>query len=122
MSRDFRFGNTPLRGSHYYNENELDGSKLDGNEVNCGEVRDDKVGKKVQKLFKSKNLSKSKKIVGSDFFTPKAKLAFTKLRQAFVKAPILHHFNPKRHIRIETDISGYAIGRVLSQLILDDLG
>ena len=40
----------------------------------------------------------------------------------FFKAPILGHFDPKRHIRIETDASGYAIGGVLSQLTSDDLG
>ena len=40
----------------------------------------------------------------------------------FLKAPILHHFDPKCHIRIETDASGYAIGGVLSQLTSDDLG
>ena len=71
----------------------------------------------------SKNSSKSKKAIGSlDFLTPGAKLAFTKLRQAFFKAPILHHVNPERHIRIETDASGYAIGGVLSQLTSDDSG
>ena len=63
-----------------------------------------------------------KKMVRLNFLTPKAKLAFTKLRQAFVKAPILHHFNPECHIQIEIDESGYAIGEVLSQLTLDDLG
>ena len=88
---------------------ELDGSKVDG-----GEVGDDEVGKKVQ------NSSKSKKSVQSDFLTPGAKLAFAELRQVFVKAPILHHFDPERHIRIETDASGYAIGGVLSQLTSDD--
>ena len=44
------------------------------------------------------------------------------MRQAFVKAPILHHFDPERHIRVETDASGYAIGGVLSQLTSDDVG
>ena len=73
-------------------------------------------------MSKSKNLSKSQKTVGSDFLTPGAKLAFTELRQAFLKAPILHHFDPERHIRIETDASGYAIGGVLSQLTSDDSG
>ena len=58
----------------------LDGNEVDGNEVNNNEVRDDKVGKKVQKTSKSKNLFKSKKMVGSDFFTPEARLAFIKLR------------------------------------------
>ena len=59
--------------------------------------------------------------VRSDFFTPGAKLVFTKLRQVFVKAPILHYVDPECHIRIGTDKSGYAIGGVLSQLTLDDL-
>ena len=40
----------------------------------------------------------------------------------FLKAPILHHFDPERHIWIETDVSGYAIGGVLNQLTSDDLG
>ena len=67
-------------------------------------------------------MSKFKKMVGSDFLTPGAKLAFTKLRQAFFKALILYYFDPDCHIWIETDALGYAIGGVLSQLILDDLG
>ena len=61
-------------------------------------------------------------MVESDFLTPKARLAFTELRQAFVKASILYYFNPKCYIRIEIDVSGYAIGGVLSQLTLDNLG
>ena len=89
----------------------IDDSKVDG-----VEVEDDEVGKKAQKLSKSKNLSKS------DFFTLGARLAFTKLRQAFVKAPILHHFDLEHYIRIETDASGYAIDGILSQLTLNDLG
>ena len=72
-------------------------------------------------MFKSKKLSQSKKILGSDFFTPRARLAFIKLRQAFVKAPILHHFDLERHIRVETDVSGYVIGEILSQLTFDKL-
>ena len=74
---------------------ELHSTEGDGVEVDGGEVEDEKVGKKVQKC---KNLSKSKKMVGLDFFTPKAKLAFTELGQAFVKAPILHYFDPEHHI------------------------
>ena len=57
-----------------------------------------------------------------DFFTSGAKLVFTKLRQVFFKAPILYHFDPEDYIYIETDVSDYAIGGVLSQLTLDDLG
>ncbi len=44
------------------------------------------------------------------------------MRQAFLEAPILNHFDPERHIRIETDVSGYAIGGILSQLTFDDSG
>ena len=104
------------------------GSKIDGSgkndvEVDGKRVEVNKVGNKVQKSSKSKNLFKSKKTVRSlDFLTPGVKLAFTKLRQAFSKAPILHHFDLERHIQIETDISGYAIGGVFSQLTLDNLG
>ena len=105
-----------------YNRSRLDGSKLDrskvdGNEVDRGEVKKDEVGKKVQKTSKSKNLSKSKKTIRLGFFILGARLAFTKLRQAFIKTPILYHFDLERYIRIETNISGYSISRVLSQLI-----
>ena len=55
---------------------------------------------------------------GSGFFTSEASLAFTQLRKAFTKAPILYHFNPKCHIRIETNALGYTIGGVLSQLTI----
>ena len=61
-----------------------DGSEIDRSEVDGGKGGDNKFGKKAQKLSKFKNLSKSKKTVRLDFFTPRAKLAFTKLRQAFV--------------------------------------
>ena len=92
-----------------------DGRKVDGNKVGDEEVGDDEVETKVQKLSKSKKTE-------LDFLTPGARKAFTELRQAFIKAPILHHFDPERHIRVETDASGYAIGGVLSQLTSDDSG
>ena len=65
----------------------------------------------------SKNLNGA-----TSYLTPNAKWAFTKLRQAFTKAPILQHFDSECHIQIEIDASGYAIGRVLSQLTSDNLG
>ena len=78
------------------------------------------------KITKSKILIKSKKHdfllnsrnreAGTGFFTPKARLTFIQLRQAFVEAPILHHFDQESHIWIETNASGYAIGNVLSKL------
>ena len=55
------------------------------------------------------------------FLTPYARETFNQLRQAFTKAPILQHFDPECHIRIETDNSGYAIKGVLSQLTSDYL-
>ena len=59
---------------------------------------------------------------GSDYLTPAAKKAFNHLRHAFTQASIFQHFNSEQHIRIEIDVSGYAIGEVLSWLILDNLG
>ena len=86
-----------------------------------GNEFDDEV-EKNQKMSKSKKSFKSKKTIeSSDFLIPKAKLAFIKLRQAFLKAPIYYHFDSKRHIRIEIDVSKYAMDRVFSQLTLYDL-
>ena len=94
-----------------------DGNEVDGSEVDDGEVRNNKVWKKGQKTSKSKNLFKSKK-TESDFFKSKAKTTFIKLRQTFIRAAILHHINPERHIRVEMNASSYAISGVLSQLTL----
>ena len=63
-----------------------------------------------KKLLKSKNPA---------FLTADARQAFTQLRQVFIEATILSHFDLERHMRIEIDVSGYAIGGVLSQLTLD---
>ena len=78
---------------------------------------------KGKKLAKSKKPSKSGNSpnfnateAGPSFLTPKAKIAFNRLRLAFTKALILWHFDPKCHIWIETDVLGYAIGGMLSQL------
>ena len=40
---------------------------------------------------------------------------FEALVNAFKKVPILHHFDPQRHIRIETDASDMARAAILSQ-------
>ena len=86
------------RDGHKFNKSKIDGS----------EVGDDDVRKIVQ------NLSKSKKKVESDFFILGAKLAFIKLRQGFIKALILYHFDLKHYIHIKTNVSDYAINGVLS--------
>lgn len=59
---------------------------------------------------------------GSDFFTFKARLKFTELRQAFIKALIFYYFDLKCHILIESNASGYSIYGILSHLTLHDLG
>ena len=59
----------------------IDRSKMNDIKVDGGEVEVDEVEKKARETSKSKNSSKSKKAVAPlDFFTPEAKLAFTKLR------------------------------------------
>ncbi len=67
---------------------------------------------------RAKNLSSQ----SGSFLIFEARKAFIELRKAFVEAPILNHFDPKRHIQIETDVSGYAIGGILNQLISDNSG
>ena len=73
-----------------------------------------KLGKKLSKSGNSTNFDAMED--GPKFLTPDARTAFNRLRLAFTEAPILRHFDPECHIRIETDASGYAIGGVLSQL------
>ena len=105
-----------------HGRSKIDRSGIDNVEVDGIEVEVDELGKKGRKTFKSKNLCKSKKTVILDFLTLRAKIAFTELRQAFFKAPILHHFDPEYYNRIEMNESGYAIGGVLSQLTSDNSG
>ena len=73
-----------------------------------------KSGKNSSKSGNSPNFGATE--AGPSFLTPKARSAFNRLRLAFTEAPILRHFDPECHIRIKTDISGYAIGSVVSQL------
>ena len=55
----------------------FDKSKVDDDEGR--DNKDDKLGKKGQKISKFKNLSKSKKTIRSiDFFTPRTRVVFTK--------------------------------------------
>ena len=76
---------------------------------------------KGKKLARSKKPSKNRnspnfdtKKAGPSFLTPKARSAFNCLWLSFTKTPILQHFDPKYHIWIKTDASGYAIDGVLS--------
>ena len=80
-----------------------------------------------QKLVKSQKSKKPSKNgnspnfdateAGPSILTPKARTVFNRLQLTFTEASILWHFDPKCHIWIETDASGYANGSVLSQLV-----
>ncbi len=75
---------------------------------------------KKSKLTKTKKSDFAKaNFSETDFFTPEAKKAFIHLQKAFTEALILRHFNPKRHIWIQTDVSEYAIGGILSHMTSD---
>ncbi len=96
-----------------------------------GEKEPVQKSRKSQKTAKSKKWIRAKKAEASraknlgqsgSFLIANARRAFTELRQAFIGAPILNHYNPEHYIRIEMDASGYVMGRILSQLTSDDLG
>ena len=74
-----------------------------------------KLRKKLSKSRNSTNFDAIKN--GSKFFTLNTRIAFNRLWLAFTEALILWHFYLEYYIQIKTNILGYAIGRVLSQLI-----
>ena len=77
-------------------------------------------GKKSKKPSKSGNLPNfDAREAGPSFLTAGSREAFNRLRLVFTKAPILQHFDPKCHIWIETNVLGYAISIVLSQLVFE---
>lgn len=96
------------------NENGPINVKIDGNGNNEFDITNQ------TKTARSKNVVQPKELK-TGFLTAKAKLAFIELRQAFIKALILYHFNLKYQIQIETDILGYVISGILSQLTIDNL-
>ena len=71
-------------------------------------------GKNEGKLAKSDFTKLVRGAEKPSFLTLDARQAFPQLRQAFIKAPILWHFDPECHIRIKTDASGYVIGGIFS--------
>jgi hypothetical protein len=52
------------------------------------------------------------------YFTKEARAAFRKLKKRFQSASIFRLYNPKFLIRLETDISEFAIKIIISQLFL----
>ena len=97
--------------------------KAENNEVVECSSRADKM------VFKSRMLKNKKSEIWTHFgameepifLTPNTKKAFNPLRQAFIKASILQHFDPEYYIQIETNVSGYTISGVLSELISDQV-
>lgn len=92
-----------------------------GNTID-GVSGDSEIGKTISNnVIIPKSLVKSKLLVEPrfklGFLISRTRLAFIKLRQAFIEAPILHHFDLECHIWIETDISSYAISKVLSSIV-----
>ena len=77
---------------------------------------------KSSKNNKSKNLTyilnirATKKLT---FLIFNAKKVFNYLKQLFIKALIFRRFDLKSYVKIETDISGYAMNKVLTQLNLN---
>ena len=74
-------------------------------------------GEKSKKPSKSENSTNFNTInARPNFFTSGIREVFNCLRLSFIKAPIFWHFDPECHILIETDLLGYVIGGMLSQL------
>lgn len=80
--------------------------------------------------FKKSNLAKldlnSKKsnfaktnFCETDFFTLETKRTLIYLEKSFIKTTFFYYFESECHIRIETNILGYIISVILSQLTLD---
>ena len=118
-------GSTRSAANSEETEGGVSGDSMVGDMVGGGKAINPVKRKNQAETTKSKIWVKSKnhdfpksriEKAGTGFFTPKARLAFIQLRQAFVEAPILHHFDLESLLRIETDPSSYAIGSVLSQL------
>ena len=55
------------------------------------------------------------------FLTSGARQVITKLRQTYIEALILNHFNLKSYIYIKINTFDYAIDRILNQLTLNNL-
>lgn len=89
-------------------------TKRGGAKLTKGKISKNSTKSKIAKILLLRIAPKAKL-----FLTPKARQAFTQLKQAFTEGLILHHFNSKRYIYIRTDTSGYVLGGALSQLTLD---
>ena len=103
-------------GSSVASASRVDGDEVVGGGGAVGRSDASKKSAKSKSRPKNGHLGNSNNSEERKFLTSDVREAFNRLRQAFTKAPILRHFNPDCHIRIETNVSDYAIGGVLSQL------
>ena len=104
-------------------EDEVDGGESCGNKKNLSNPSMSKNLTLKDAKRGGGNIKKGVKAArGYDYLTPDIKNAFNYLRHAFTQAPIFQHFDPERHIQIQTNVSGYSINEVLSQVTLNDLG
>ena len=91
----------------------------DNNEV-VGGGGDGRANEMVRNLSKKLTCVPNIRATGkSNFLILDAKKAFNHLQLAFIGALILWYFDLEIYIRIQTDASGHAIGRGLSQLNLN---
>ena len=89
-------------------------SYLTSKDAKKGGNNSEKGGNNIKKVVKA--------VRCSNYLTLDAKKGFNHIWHIFTQVPILQHFDPERHIWIETNALGYTIAGVLSQLILDNLG
>lgn len=88
-------------------------SEISNNELKNNKVGNDKVVKKKNhwKIFIFK---KTVILIILDFFTPRTRLTFTKLKQVFIKTLIFYYFHLKYFIQIKTNALEYGINKVFS--------
>ena len=67
----------------------------------------------MSKLLQGSKNGKKKSLF---ILTDDTKAAFKAFKEAFTKAPVLLYFGPNKPIHLETDSSGFALKRILSQL------
>ena len=103
--------------------NGVEHAKKSGKLSKSGKSKSEKTSKSRNSAKSGKKLSKSGNSTNFDaiedgpkFLTSDAKTAFNHLWLAFTKAPILRYFDPECYIWIETDVLGYVIDGMLSQL------
>ena len=95
------------------------GAESDGNVSLSDALRKKSI--KSKSWTKNWYLSNSNNIEEPKFLNSRAKKAFNCLKQAFTKVSILQYFDSEYYIRIKTDVLGYAIRWVLSQISSNQL-